>query len=142
MSEVAKGDTVKIHYTGRFSDGTVFDSSQEREPLEFVAGEENVISGVSQAVIGMNEGDKKTVTVPPEEAYGPRNPALEQTVPRSQLPEGVRVGDQLRAVQADREIPIWVRKLEENDAVVDANHPLAGKTLVFDLELVSVEEGG
>jgi len=142
MSEVGKGDTVKVHYTGRFPDGTVFDSSQDRGPLEFVAGGQNVIPGVSEAVIGMSEGETKTVTIPPEGAYGPRNPALEQTVPRAQLPEGAREGDQLRAVQAGQEIPVWVRKLEAENAVIDANHPLAGKTLVFDLELVGFEPQG
>jgi peptidylprolyl isomerase len=138
MSEVNQGDTVRIHYTGRFENGTVFDSSKEREPLEFVAGGPGVIQGVSRGVIGMAEGDTKTVTVPPEEAYGDRNPALEQSVPRAQLPDEVQEGDQLRAIQGDQEIPVWVRSLDEENAVIDANHPLAGQTLVFDLELVSV----
>lgn len=141
MSQVNQGDVVRIHYTGRLEDGTEFDNSHNREPLEFVAGAGNVIQGVSHGVIGMNEGETKTVTVPPEEAYGERNPALEQTVARSDLPEGVHEGAQLRAVQGDREIPVWVRKLEDASAIIDANHPLAGKTLVFDLQLVEVEAG-
>ncbi len=141
MAEVNQGDVVRIHYTGRLEDGTEFDNSRTRDPLEFVAGGGNVIQGVSQGVIGMSEGETKTVTVPPEEAYGERNPALEQKVAREDLPEGVQEGAQLRAVQGDREIPVWVRKLDDAGAVIDANHPLAGKTLVFDLELVEVGSG-
>lgn len=141
MSEVNQGDVVRIHYTGRLEDGTEFDNSRNRDPLEFVAGGGNVIQGVSQGVIGMNEGETKTVTVPPEEAYGERNPALEQKVAREDLPEGVQEGAQLRAVQGDREIPVWVRKLDDAGAVIDANHPLAGKTLVFDLEVVGTQPG-
>lgn len=139
MGKVNQGDVVHVHYTGRLEDGTVFDSSREREPLEFVAGGGGVIDGVSNAVLGMSEGESKTVTLPPEEAYGERNDALEQQVERSQLPEGVQEGDQLRAVQGDREIPVFVRKLDDENAVIDANHPLAGKALTFDLELVSIE---
>jgi peptidylprolyl isomerase len=114
----------------------------EREPLVFAAGEENMIRGVAQAVVGMSVGESKTVTVSPEDAFGQRDPALEQTVPRSQLPDQVKQGDQLQAVQGDREIAIWVRELGDETAVVDANHPLAGQTLEFDLELVSFEEAG
>ncbi len=139
MSQVNQGDVVRVHYAGRLEDGTEFDNSRDRDPLEFVAGAGTVIPGVSQGVIGMSEGETKTVTVPPEEAYGERNPALEQKVAREDLPEGVDEGTQLRAVQGDREIPVWVRKMDEHEAVIDANHPLAGKTLVFDLEVVEVE---
>ena len=142
MSHVSQGDVVRVHYAGRLEDGTEFDSSRDRDPLEFVAGADTVIQGVSHGVIGMSEGETKTIIVPPEEAYGERNPALEQTIASADLPEGVREGTQLRAVQGDREIPVWVRKLDDASAVIDANHPLAGKTLVFDLELVEVQAGG
>jgi len=141
MSQVNHGDVVRIHYTGRLKDGTVFDDSRQREPLEFVAGADNVIQGVSQGVIGMEQGESKKVTVPPDEAYGDRNPSLEQTVARENLPEDVHEGAQLRAVQGDQEIPVWVRELGDESAIIDANHPLAGETLEFDLELVSVAEG-
>jgi len=107
MSKVNQGDVVRVHYTGRLEDGTEFDSSRNREPLQFVAGAANLISGVSQSVIGMSEGETKTVN----------------------------------AIQGDRQIPVWVRKLDAASAVIDANHPLAGKTLVFDLELVGVDAG-
>jgi len=142
MSQVSQGDVVRIHYTGRLPDGTVFGSSQEREPLVFVAGEGTMIRGVADAVVGMSVGESKTVTVPPEEGFGQRNPALEQTVPRAQLPDQVKEGDQLQAVQGDQQIAIWVRELGDETAVIDANHPLAGQTLEFDLELLSFEEAG
>lgn len=138
MTQVSQGDVVRIHYTGRFEDGQVFDSSMDRDPLEFVAGGREVIPGVSNAVVGMEEGEKKTVTLPPEEGYGPRNPALEQTIARDQLPTEVQQGDQLRAIQGNQEIPVWVRELDNDSAVIDANHPLAGQTLIFDLEVVGV----
>jgi peptidylprolyl isomerase len=141
MTQVSEGDLVRIHYTGRFEDGTVFDSSKDREPLEFVAGGPQVIAGVSNAVVGMAEGETKTVTISPDEGYGQRNPRLEQTVGRDQLPDEIEEGDQLRAIQGDQEIPVWVRELSEDSAVIDANHPLAGHTLVFELELVGVESG-
>ncbi len=96
MAQASQGDVVRIHYTGRFEDGRVFDTSTERDPLEFVAGGGQVIPGVSNAVIGMEEGEKKTVTLPPDEGYGQRNPALEQTISREQLPDQVSVGDQPR----------------------------------------------
>ena len=139
MTQVSEGDRVRIHYTGRFPDGDIFDCSEDRDPLEFAAGGEEVIEGVSQAVLGMEQGEKKTVTVPPEQGYGQHNPTLEQSVPCSELPEGVEEGDQLRAIQGDQEIPVWVREIGDDSAVIDANHPLAGKTLVFDLELVAFE---
>ena len=138
MTQANQGDSVSIRYTGRLSDGTIFDSTEEDQPLEFVAGEGQVIEGVEQAVIGMAEGEQKKVTILPAQGFGDHNPSLEQSIPRDQLPDEVQVGDQLRAVQGDREIPVWVRQFGEEAAVVDANHPLAGQTLEFDLELVSV----
>ncbi len=139
MTQASQGDVVRVHYTGRFEDGKVFDSSADRDPLEFVAGGRQVIPGVSNAVVGMEEGEKKTVTVSPDEGYGERNPSLRQSVGRDQLPDEVQEGDQLRAVQGNQEIPVWVRELKDDAAVIDANHPLAGQTLVFDLELVDVK---
>jgi FKBP-type peptidyl-prolyl cis-trans isomerase 2 len=136
---VAKlGDQVQIHYTGRYPDGSVFDTTEGRDPLQFEAGGKNVIEGVSKGVIGMAEGDARTITVPPEEAYGPHREELIQEVPRSALPEQVSVGDPLRAESNGQEIRVWVRELGEESAVVDANHPLAGKTLEFELTLVAV----
>ena len=138
MAQAKQGDRVQVHYTGRLVDGNVFDSSREREPLEFQAGSDELIPGVSNAVVGMSEGDQRTVTVPPEEGYGPRNEEMVQQVPRDVLPAEVEVGDPLRAEAEDQQIEVWVRELTDEHATIDANHPLAGQTLEFDLELVAV----
>lgn len=140
MSTVKAGDKVKVHYEGRHEDGTVFDSSEGRGPLEFVAGGQEVIPGVSQAVVGMAVGDKKSVTVPPAEGYGDHDPELVSDVPLQMLPEGVKVGDQLEAKGGDQTFAVWVREVGAESAKVDANHPLAGATLIFDLELVGIDE--
>ena len=141
MARAQEGDLVKIHYTGRFPDGTVFDTSEGKEPLEFEAGGSQLIPGVSRAIVGMEEGDKRTVTVPPEEGFGPHRPEMVQEVPREALPEDVSVGDPLQAQAGEQTLQVWVTELGEETAVVDGNHPLAGKTLEFDLELVSVQAG-
>ena len=139
MGETKLGDRVQIHYTGRLEDGTVFDSSQGRDPLGFTAGGNQVIPGVDKAVLGMQPGESKTVEVSAEDAYGVRTPGLEQRVPRKLLPEKVQVGDRLQAKVGEKVILVWVAELEEESAIIDANHPLAGQSLVFDIELVSVE---
>ncbi len=138
MAQAKQGDRVQIHYTGRFPDGTVFDSSREREPLEFEAGSEELIPGVSNAVIGMSEGEQRTVTVPPAEGYGDRRDEMVQEVPRDALPEGVQVGDPLQAQAEDHQVQVWVKELTDETAVIDGNHPLAGQILEFDVELMAV----
>ena len=138
MTRAKEGDLVTVHYTGRLQDGRVFDTSEGKEPLEFEAGSEQLISGVSLAVIGMQEGEERTVTVPPEEGYGPHRPELEREVPVDALPENVKVGDQLQAQTSDGVIQVWVKEIEAEMAVVDGNHPLAGKTIEFDLKLVAI----
>ncbi len=139
MASVSSGDVVRVHYTGRLEDGAVFDSSREGEPLEFEAGSEQLIEGVSSAVIGMDAGQSKTITVPPEQGYGQYDDGLIHSLAKSETPEGIEAGDMLRAIRGDDEIHVWVLEIKEDEVVVDANHPLAGKTLVFDLELVSME---
>lgn len=139
MGVTKLGDRVQIHYTGRLEDGTVFDSSQGRDPLEFTAGGNEVIPGVDKAVLGMQPGESKTVVVSAEDAYGVRTPGLEQRVPRRLLPKESQVGDRLQAKVGEKVILVWVAEIEEEFAVIDANHPLAGRSLVFDIELVSVE---
>jgi peptidylprolyl isomerase len=139
MGATKSGDRVQIHYTGRLEDGTVFDSSQGRDPLEFTAGGSEVIPGVDKAVLGMQPGESKTVEVSAEDAYGVRTPGLDQRVPRRLLPEKAQVGDRLQAKVGEKVILVWVAVIEEEFAVIDANHPLAGQSLVFDIELVSVE---
>jgi peptidylprolyl isomerase len=138
MAEAKAGDVVRIHYTGKFEDGTVFDSSQGRDPLEFKAGSPELIPGVSNAVVGMAEGDTKTVTVPPEEAYGPHRPELTSRVSRTELPDDVSLGDQFRVEGSGQDLRVFVSELTDDDALLDANHPLAGRTLVFDIEVVGV----
>lgn len=139
LPEVKNGDQVTIHYRGTFESGEEFDSSLEREPLSFVAGSEELIPGMSQAVIGMKVGDKKTITLPPEEAYGhPRDEMIIQ-VERSQLPEDVQVGVMLGLSTPDGQFHATLVELADDKATLDGNHPLAGKTLVFEIEVVTVE---
>lgn len=141
MTQAKHGDTVRIHYTGRLTDGTRFDSSDGRDPLEFTLGSGQIIQGLDEQVQGMNVGDKQTVTIPADAAYGPHRPEGVQSVPRSQIPDGVdtSVGARLQATGADgRAMTLTVVDNAEDAITVDANHPLAGKDLVFDVELVEV----
>ena len=139
MTEVKNGDVVRVHYTAKLTDGTEFDSSAGREPLEFRVGAGQVISGLDRRMDGMTVGEKSTVTVPAEEGYGLRDEAQVQTVPRSAVPEDTEVGSRLQANTPDgRKIPLTVVDLDEERATVDANHPLAGQDLVFDIEVVEV----
>ncbi|WP_224482914.1 FKBP-type peptidyl-prolyl cis-trans isomerase [Robertkochia aurantiaca] len=141
MSEAKKGSKVKVHYTGKLTDDTVFDSSREREPIEFEVGAGQMIEGFDVAVNGMKVGESKKVTIPADKAYGPRVDEAIFTVPKTQLPEGMepQVGMQLEARQQDgRRQILLIQEVKEEDVVLDANHPLAGKDLVFDIELVEV----
>jgi peptidylprolyl isomerase len=138
MSQVERGDTVQVHYEGRFENGEVFDTSDGRDPLEFVAGGAQLIPGFSNAVLGMAIGDKKSVTLAPEQAYGERDETRVQRADLELLPEGVQVGDHLQATSGENMIHVLVTEIDTDGATLDANHPLAGKTLVFDIELVSI----
>ena len=141
MSEATKGNDVKVHYTGQLDDGTIFDSSEEREPLSFTLGEGQVIPGFEEAVEGMGEGEKKKTTIPAEQAYGPRRDELILSVPRERFPEDVdpEVGQRLQMQTQEGEVvPVVVADLEEDVVQLDANHPLAGKDLTFDIELIEV----
>ncbi|MFP3867201.1 MAG: peptidylprolyl isomerase [Desulfobacteraceae bacterium] len=142
MNTTKIGDRVQIHYTGRFDDDTVFDTSEGQEPLEFTAGSNEVIPGVSQGVVGMKPGDSKTIEVAAEEAYGPRQPGLEQRVPREMIPPEASVGDPLQAKVGEQTYVVWVTEVGDDFAVLDGNHPLAGRNLIFDIELVSVSPEG
>lgn len=143
MSTVKEGDTVKVHYTGKLNDGTVFDSSEDREPLEFTLGEGQLIPGFEKAVEGLEEGDSTTVEIPTDEAYGKRREDLELEVAKNELPDNVepQVGMQLQMQQQEsgQAIPVQITKVEEDKVTLDANHPLAGKDLTFDIELVEVK---
>lgn len=141
MAQAQRGDTVKVHYTGRLQDGTVFDSSESREPLEFTIGGGQMISGFDAGVLGMNLGQSKTITIPAEDAYGPRYVEAEMTVDRSEFPEDMapEVGDQLQLRQPNGQVVIVVvSEVTEETVTLDANHPLAGKDLTFDIELVEI----
>lgn len=126
-----------VHFSARFADGSEFATSRAGEPLVFTAGGPEVIAGVSRAVVGMESGEAKVVSVRPADGFGDRDALLERRVPIDDLPIGVRVGDRFDASAEGREITVWVRELENESAVLDANHPLAGQTLIFEIELVS-----
>ena len=141
MSQAKAGDTVKIHYTGTLDDGTEFDSSRGREPLEFELGSGQVIPGFDQAVDGMTVGERQTVNIPAAEAYGERQDDMVQEVPKSALPPDMEpeVGMALGArSQTGAEMRLTVTAVDEDTITVDGNHPLAGKALNFDIELVSI----
>lgn len=141
MSQASSGQTVRVHYTGTFDDGTEFDSSRGREPLEVTLGAGQVIPGFDQALQGMSVGESKQVHLPPEEAYGPHQPELVQQVERSQIPAEIElaVGVQLQAQGPDRTYLLVVTELDDESVTLDGNHPLAGKSLNFDLELVAID---
>ncbi len=143
MSKVKEGDTVKVHYTGKLTeDGSVFDSSREREPLEFTLGQGQLIPGFEKAVVGMEAGDDTTVEIASDDAYGERREDLELEVSKSDLPDNVdpQVGMQLQMQQQEngRAIPVQITAVEDEFVKLDANHPLAGKDLTFDIELLEI----
>jgi len=141
MSQAKEGDKVKVHYTGKLEDGTVFDSSENRPPLEFEIGKGNVIPGFESGVVGMELNGKKTVTIEPDDAYGQRRDELTVEVTKADFPEDITpdVGQQLQIKRPDGNvIDVAITKVEGDKVTLDANHPLAGKTLVFDIELVEI----
>lgn len=138
---VKNGDTVKVHYTGRFEDGVVFDSSEGRDPLEFTVGAGMLIRGFEDALIGMAPGEKKTVRVGPQDAYGDYDDNLVLTMPLDRVPEDItpEVGMELQLIsQSGQKLPVVVKEVQEEAIILDANHPLAGKVLVFDIELLEI----
>jgi len=141
MSEAKNGDTVKVHYTGTLSDGSEFDSSRGREPLEFTLGAGGIIAGFDDAVTGMTVGDRQTVTIPAAEAYGSHNPEMVQEVPRSMLPDDMEVEEGMK-LQAQgpggQPFVVTVTAVAAETVTVDGNHPLAGQDLTFDIELVEI----
>jgi peptidylprolyl isomerase len=129
------GDTVHVHYTGRLDSGEVFDTSRQREPLAFTMGEGNVIPGFEDGVVGLGEGETRQVRIEPDQAYGQRRDDLVVSVPRAQAPEGLSTNDRVQV--GDR--PAVVTEVTDSHVTVDANHPLAGQSLTFDIELVDIE---
>lgn len=139
--KVKKGDTIQVHYTGKFEDDKEFDSSLNRQPLQFEVGAGRVIKGFEDAVIGMQAGEKKTVTVSAEDAYGSFDENLLIEIPKKNVPEGVtpEVGMRLQLVnQQGQAAHVVVTEILDKTVRLDANHPLAGKTLVFDLEVLEI----
>ena len=141
MTKAKQGDTVKIHYTGKLEDGTVFDTSVERDPLQFTIGAGEVISGFEEAVVGMSPGESKIAKIPADKAYGPRREEMVLEVDREQFPAELepKVDQQLQIRQADGRIFIvTVTDISEGSVTLDANHPLAGKDPTFDIQLVEI----
>ncbi len=139
MTEVKSGDTIRVHYTGTLEDGAVFDSSKEKDPLEFTVGGGNLIPGFENGVIGMKIGDTKKVTIPAEEAYGPRQDDMVIKIDRKEFPQNItpEVGMPLQMQKPDGgEINVIITGVETDSVTLDANHPLAGETLIFELEIV------
>ncbi len=139
--QAKKGDAVQVHYTGKLDDGSVFDTSKSREPLGFTLGDGNMIKGFDTAVQGMGIGDKKTVTIPAAEAYGERRDDMMIDVPKTQVPADIKpeVGQQLSLQGGNGQpMPVVVVAVDEEKITLDANHQLAGKDLVFDIELVKI----
>jgi FKBP-type peptidyl-prolyl cis-trans isomerase 2 len=144
MQQAKKGDTVKIHYHGRLTDGTTFDSSEDREPLEFELGSGMVIPGFDLGVSGMTIGEKKTINIPAAEAYGEKNEEMILEFPKTQFPQDMtpEVGMQLNmSNNQGQNFPVVIVEVKEEVVMLDANHPLAGKELIFDLELVEIAGG-
>lgn len=141
MSQAKQGNSVKVHYTGKLDDGTVFDSSVGREPLDFTVGAGQLIAGFDEAVVGMAVGEKKTVRIAAEQAYGPHNPEMTLQVPRSDLPADIQpeLGMQLEASQeGGHSMVVTVVEVTDESVTFDANHPLAGKALTFEIEVVEL----
>jgi len=144
VAAAKQGDTVHVHYTGKLEDGTVFDSSEGKSPLAFVLGTGHVIPGVEKAVEGMSVGDEVSTKIPPDDAYGPRSDELVLDVPSENFPGSATpsVGQRFEMSTPDgQKLPVTVTEVGDETVQIDANHPLAGKRLNFDLELVKIDEG-
>ncbi|QNL21796.1 peptidylprolyl isomerase [Hyphobacterium sp. CCMP332] len=142
MSKAETGNSVAVHYTGKLEDGTVFDSSENREPLSFKLGEGQMIKGFENAVMGMAIGDKTTVSLEPKEAYGERSEERILQVPKSDVPNDIptEIGTQLSINQSNgQQIPAVITDADAESITLDANHPLAGKKLIFDIEMVEIK---
>ncbi|EAR50292.1 peptidyl-prolyl cis-trans isomerase, FKBP-type [Oceanicola granulosus HTCC2516] len=142
MTQVKTGDTVRIHYTGTLTNGDTFDSSAGRDPLEFQVGSGQIIPGLDAAMPGMEVGDKKVVEVPSAQAYGDPDPNARQAIPREQVPADIPTepGTQLQMQTPQGQVvPVTVVEVTDEQITLDANHPLAGKDLTFDIELVEIK---
>ena len=141
MKKVDVNSTVTVNYTGKLEDGSVFDSSlnEGREPLTATLGQGNLIPGFEKGLLEMQEGDKKTINIPFDQAYGTRREELIAEVPRDRVPEGVQVGQMLQTNTQQGPMNVVVKEVNESNVILDANHPLAGKDLIFELEVISIQ---
>lgn len=140
MKQIENGDSVKVHYTGKLEDGTIFDSSmvEGREPLEVVLGNNMLIKGFENGLMGLTEGETKTIEIEPSDAYGEYTEEMINEIPRAQVPENVQVGERLQGMSPMGPINVHVIEVKDDTVVIDANHPLAGKKLTFEVEIISV----
>ncbi len=139
---IEAGNQISVHYTGTFEDGEIFDSSQGRDPLSFEVGAGQMIQGFDEAVVGMKNGESKRITLAPEEAYGPRNEELLIDIPNSNFPEDMKleVGMMLQmSNQEGQPVPATVAEINEESVKMDVNHPMAGKTLNFEIEIIDIK---
>src|SRR5204863_5579536 len=144
MQQVKSGDKIKVHYHGRLTNGETFDKSEGREPLEFEVGSGMVIKGFDDGVTGMSVGEKKTINIPYDEAYGPRNPEMVIEMPKDRFPQDMEIEPGMPLMMSDgqgQQFQVTVAQIKDESVTLDANHPLAGKDLVFDLELVEIVGG-
>jgi peptidylprolyl isomerase len=144
MGQVKSGDKVRVHYHGKLTTGETFDSSQGREPLEFEVGNGSVIKGFDDGVTGMTVGEKKTINIPFNEAYGPRNPEMVIPMPKDRFPDDMEIEVGMPLMMSDQEgqqFQVTVVDIQDDKVMLDANHPLAGQDLIFDLELVEIVGG-
>lgn len=140
MKKVQNGDTVTVHYTGRLEDGSIFDTSRQdgRTPITEKIGEGRLIKGFENGLLEMSEGDSKTVEIEPTEAYGLVNNLLITEIPKNQVPENVQVGEMLQGMGPQGPVMVKIIEVKDETVLIDANHPLAGKKLIFDLELMTI----
>ena len=140
MKKIQSGDNVKVHYTGKLEDGSIFDTSltEGREPLETTLGQGQLIKGFEAGLMDMSEGEKKTIEIESADAYGEHNPEMINEIPKTQVPEGVQAGEMLQGMGPMGPVNVKVVEVKDETVVLDANHPLAGKKLIFDLEVVSI----
>ncbi len=141
MKKARKGDAVKVHYTGKFEDGSVFDSSREREPMQFTLGKGDLIKGFEEAVLGTSVGETRTISIPPDKGYGLHREELVFRVEKEKFPSAIEpaIGAKLQMRQPDGGVlEVRISRVTEDTVVLDANHPLAGKDLVFEIEVVEI----
>ena len=144
MRLAKKGDKVKVHYHGKLTNGETFDSSSGREPLEFEVGSGSVIKGFDEGVTGMQVGEKKTINIPVEEAYGPRSDDMLIEFPKDRLPQDMELEQGMQLMMSNgsgQNIPVTITEIQDDSVILDANHPLAGEDLVFDIELIEIVGG-